>query len=755
MFNKIRESVAKQIEKYCDLEDWQSVRHGYFVYSYISFLILAVNKVYQCNTLFDVLEKAKKINLEDIEVLDYIKKINGVEELVQMLDISEEDLSISLHGLYQLFIANDFAVEGNHIVFSNGKNGRDVLGAYYTSESFAYEIAKKVINDYISEAAKDIKELTIIDNSCGAGEFLIAAIRNICEITGNEVQLSHIGNKIFGYDVDPIAVIIARLRIMFETKQDRVNSHIILGNPLIIEKKNSSVLEKFISAANGRFYNEVMSVGEDIQQYAIVLGNPPWEKVRFEEKKFLRHYYADEDVIENREKRKQLIEQCVQRNKLYYKSIESDYNTFKKSVKKNRMFQKSSCGEINTYALFTELSISMMKKGTIIGLIVKSSLLKMPVYKEFMEYLTEGKYLYDVFMFVNRNKIFNIDSREEFSVICLRKQEESNIRIALNLDEFENLDSATKTYLTPEMLKLINPETGMVPAVKNQNDLEFLVDIYKRNYIFGDVYNNVRYGRLVHFTNHADKIKKENETGYLPVYEGKFIEQYNSKYATFSEVKREDKYRSKASAIEIRTDMPDQYPVARFFIKEQFWNNLSKNFTEEYIIAWRSLTAASNKRTMIATLLPKLPTSQSLQIMQCSSKYEMLNVLALFNSIVFDYIVRLKMVGLDLTQTIVKQMPIPKKEKFAEKICFMGIEASIEKHINSRIRVIYNNDHRIDNFFDGIETYFITPDSSKKKLIYEIDILIGALYGINKDGMRNIARSFTGYYEKKELEEWF
>lgn len=34
----------------------------------------------------------------------------------------------------------------------------------------------------------------------------------------------------------------------------------------------------------------------------------------------------------------------------------------------------------------------------------------------------------------------------------------------------------------------------------------------------------------------------------------------------------------------------------------------------------------------------------------------MLHILALFNSVVFDYIVRLKMAGLDLTQTIIKQI---------------------------------------------------------------------------------------------------
>ena len=756
MLNRIRHCVAVQMEKYCDLSDWQSVRQGYFIYSYVSFLVLAANKVCQCDTLADVLKVAREINLEDQEVLSYIEKFNGVAEVMELIGFSEHDRSISLQELYQLFIANDFTIEnGKNIVFSNGKNGRDILGAYYTSEKFAYEITKKVFTDYKKKNGRNVNQLTVIDNSCGAGEFLIAAIRNISECITDESEYQCIEKNIYGYDVDPIAVIIARLRIMCETKQNRVNSHIRLGNPLILENGENAIVEKFVAASKGRFYSEIMAIGTEVQQYDIVLGNPPWEKVRFEEKKFLRHFCENEEDIENREKRKEFLERSKKENRNYYKAIDTDYSIFKKYIKQSEKFQYSSCGEINTYALFTELSIRMMKKETIVGLIVKASLLKMPVYKEFMKFLMNEKYLYDVFMFVNRNKIFNIDSREEFSVICLQNHSNDSIGIGFNLDKIEDFDMVERTYFSAEMLQWINPETSMIPAVKNKEELEFLLNAYNKNDVFGKNYADVHFGRLVHFTNHAQKIKKNIEEGYIPVYEGKFIEQYNARFATFAGMTDKDKYRSKASAVEIESEMTNQYPEARYFIEEHFWNNLSKNFTEEYIIAWRSLTAATNKRTMLATVLPKMPTCQSLQIMQCVSKTELLNLLALFNSIIFDYIVRLKMVGLDLTQTIIKQMPVPAEERFGDKICFKGVECSVEKHIHSRIRKLYIDDYRMDSLFEGVDVYDISSDISKKKLIYEIDLLICGLYGIKTDELKDIARTFTGYYCEKELEEWF
>ena len=141
--------------------------------------------------------------------------------------------------------------------------------------------------------------------------------------------------------------------------------------------------------------------------------------------------------------------------------------------------------------------------------------------------------------------------------------------------------------------------------------------------------------------------------GYLPIYEGKFIELYTGNYATFKGMNENEKYKNKATAIPIDDVTGTEYPEARFYIKSEIWDNLSKNFHEGYIIAWRSLTSATNRRTMLATLLPLIPTCQSIQILQLDNIDDMLQILVLFNSIIFDYIVRLKMAGLDLTQTII------------------------------------------------------------------------------------------------------
>ena len=437
----------------------------------------------------------------------------------------------------------------------------------------------------------------------------------------------------------------------------------------------------------------------------------------------------------------------------YYNSLLSDYDEAKKTFKKAELFRNSSCGEINTYALFTELSERMLNENGIAALIIKSSLVKMPVYKDFFGHLLDAGILYDVYMFTNRNKIFNIDSREEFSVIYMSNSMKNTIDVALNLDNYDDFDSCNKISLTGDELRLINPETGMIPNIKKLEDLKFLIEMAQRNKPFAETYGGCRFGRLVHLTNHSNVIKKEKKEGYLPIYEGKFIEQYTGKYASFKGMTDGEKYKNKASAKLIDNPQGSEYPEARFFIESKAWKNMAKNFNNTYIVAWRSLTSATNRRTMLATLLPLIPTCQSIQMLQLEDERQMLHLLALFDSIVFDYIVRLKMVGLDLTQTILKQLPVPDIDSYEKTINFNGVDASFSKHILSRLQVLYKDDCRISGVFSKYDLYDVTGD--RKEVIAEIDRLIGKLYGLNDGLIINIAKSFDSFYSKEEIAAYF
>ena len=156
---------------------------------------------------------------------------------------------------------------------------------------------------------------------------------------------------------------------------------------------------------------------------------------------------------------------------------------------------------------------------------------------------------------------------------------------------------------------------------------------------------------------------------------------------------------------------------------------------------------------MIATILPLAPMCQSIQLLQLDDERQMLHLIALFNSIVFDYIVRLKMVGLDLTQTIIKQIPVPATEQYDDLIEYKGIVASFSKHIISRLKMIYQDDNRLNQVFSKYETY--AADGNRRSLIAEIDQIIGYLYGLNNVSIKKLAYSFDSFYSKDEVAAYF
>lgn len=745
MIIELQNKIAEYINKTANLKSWQDIREKYFQYSYLAFMCLCANELNAGCGIDEVGKTICEYKLEDVKIITFVLTLPYAREFMDdILELLKKCQTGDINSIYQGYLSRDYTLSDNKIVFDGGKNNRDVLGSYYTQEDFANEITKKAIHDYFLDERKSKDSyVKIADYSCGGGAFLISACKLCIE--------KNIKIKIYGYDVDPIAILIARLRLTKEIKIDSQDITILLGNPLI-QNGEKELIEMFKLAATGRFYNSGMGiiVAKDMD---IVVGNPPWEKIRFEEKKFLSHYTSTEK-IKTRAERKLYIESIAEENKSFYNKFVSDYKSAKKSIKEDLRFCYSDCGELNTYALFTELSLRSLHKDGITGLIVKTSLVKMPVYSRFFRTISKHKNLYELYMFVNRKKIFNIDSREEFSVIYLKKSNKKDLKLALNLDTYSNFYEKEKIELSYEVLNTLNPDTGMIPNISSQEELHFLTSVYKDNQIFNLAYPNCKFGRLVHLTNHSSSIKKNLGEGYSPIYEGKFIEIYTGKYATFAGIDDVNKYKNKASANNIEDIDGQEYPQARFYIKNDVWNNLSKNFDDTYIVAWRSLTSATNRRTMLATILPLIPTCQSIQLLQLPGK-DMLHILAVFNSIVFDYIVRLKMAGLDLTQTIIKQIPVPDANRFNEEIEFLGENSSIEEHIFSRLKWLYTSDNRLESLFHDIQTYNIGSSKTRKQVIAEIDKLIATAYGIDDAMLKQIAKAFKKYYNKEEVEKWF
>lgn len=188
------------------------------------------------------------------------------------------------------------------------------------------------------------------------------------------------------------------------------------------------------------------------------------------------------------------------------------------------------------------------------------------------------------------------------------------------------------------------------------------------------------------------------------------------------------------------------WPESRFYVDKDLWEKYLQNYSEEYSLCWRSLTSPTNRRTMLAMITPTVPTCQSVQMLQTPDAEELIMLLALFNSIPFDYFVRIKMPGLDLTQSVIKQIPVPSQADYEEMVEFGGINCTLKKHIMSYAISILKEEDRLSGLLSPFKNSVYEvgeKDVSKKKKM--IDLLFKKAYHLDDAAYKEILRTFPKY----------
>ena len=404
------------------------------------------------------------------------------------------------------------------------------------------------------------------------------------------------------------------------------------------------------------------------------------------------------------------------------------------------------CG-LNSYAMFAELASRLTEKDGFAAIIVKSALVTSTCYSScFRHFVNQGS-LSEVFLFDNREKLFQIDSREKFCVLFFGGEHAGGIKVHYGLTKQEQILSSVPINVTSEELELINPETGLLPNVADSKEFSFLLRTHRSLSVFAKEFPKCHFGRLVHLTAHAEHISTKSEKTRVPIYEGKFIEQYDNRFSTFAGMSADERYQAKASARRQPGDSfvaPKPAPECRYFIDKKFWESFLDRYDQPYSLCWRSLTSPTNQRTMIASIIPSMPTCQSVQLLQTTPVEDLLMILALLNSKVFDFFVRLKMGGIDLTQSVVRQIPVPFREAWNSMVTLHGVDYTALDAVRALERLLYRNEPDLCGLWDGVpeiknaDNYYKTAADVRE----EIDKIIFQMYGLTSAEEKMVRNSF-------------
>lgn len=660
-----------------------------------------------------------------------------------------------LCDLHQWLICIDVALDDDGI-FTLGisKNPRDASGSYYTPSALSAEVAEHAFEMYIEKYGSDAirKPCRIADLSCGAGEFLVAAL----SCPSARRLLSHI--DIWAYDVDPSALIIAFSRVarfldLGDSRDGLVElaSGFVLGNPLVSatgELAETTRSEKELSYYLGLLYSEATAIDANLfpdEGFNVVLGNPPWEKIRFEDRKFFDLIAPEIAAIPNKNKREMAIAKLAEHDErgicsLYDLRSES-YKWFKESGRPDSL--KAIGGEPNTYVLFIQAALDRVANRYVVAQIVKSALMTAPAHASYSGSLIADGRVSEVHMFSNRRKLFPIDARERFCALFLSEGVPGCFSASFGNMESENFSSIDMVRICQSDLETLNPQTKTMVDLDSNDEYSLLLDMQCRFGSFENQYPLCHFGRLVHLTTHAQHISLESNNDSVGVFEGKFIGRHDSRYSTFAGIPESDRYRPKVrSRVMSDLEKRNSGPECRYYIDKEAWREISKNYVPGLMLCWRSLTSATNSRTMIATLCEFQPACQSVQFLQIDSVLDLCLLAGLFNSKAFDYILRKKIPGIDLTQAVIKQMPVPPKESYRQVIEFQGVSASVADHILLRLRCLYENDKAVANELEKIAAprYLCM---SREAALNDLDDLYCLAYGFSKEEKRVVRAAFA------------
>lgn len=165
----------------------------------------------------------------------------------------------------------------------------------------------------------------------------------------------------------------------------------------------------------------------------------------------------------------------------------------------------------------------------------------------------------------------------------------------------------------------------------------------------------------------------------LPLYEAKLIHQFDHRWATYDGNETRDLTAAeKADPLCVVTP---RYWVPAAEVEARL---AAKGWTRPWLLGWRDITNATNERTVIAAVIPRVGVGDKYLLMLIDSADAASFLVGLFNSLVFDYCARQKVGGTNLKFFTMKQLPVLPPGIFAQP-CPWNAALSVGEFVRLRV----------------------------------------------------------------------
>lgn len=508
--------------------------------------------------------------------------------------------------------------------------------------------------------------------------------------------------------------------------------------------------------------------------FDVVLGNPPWERVKLQEQEFFAA--RSEKIVKaaNAAARKKLIAALPAEDPELWKawcraSREAEGQSH--FVRVSGRYPLCSRGDINTYAVFAETMQMLLGAAGRVGCVLPTGIATDETTKLFFQDVMAKRALISLFDFENKGIFHEIDDRYKFCLFTLGRgahlctQTVELIFFAHATNEIE--DPKRRFTLSAEDIALLNPNTRTCPVFRSCRDAELTKAIYRRVPILIHRERdkqpevnpwNIRLNTMFHMSNDShlfrtrEQLIKEgwivngnrfcrDRAEYLPLYEGRFGHQFNHRFA--SQPGGEVREFSLTQLLDPTCFIEPQYWVGHEDANEQLSRRAGKCRTG--LLGFRRVARDTDERTCIAAIIPWGPASYGWILSSGPNALGLTLLCGIYNSFAFDYLLRSSLSQPSIPQGTFEQVPTIVPTVFEETCPWDNSQPFLRDWIIPRVLELTYTAWDLEPFAKDIG--YNTPpfrwDPERRFLLRaELDAAFFHLYGLSLDDSAYILDTF-------------
>jgi hypothetical protein len=294
-----------------------------------------------------------------------------------------------------------------------------------------------------------------------------------------------------------------------------------------------------------------------------------------------------------------------------------------------------------------------------------------------------------------------------------------------NVADLNSFPSKDDIRLSVNLIKRFSPDSFSIMEFKSPLDIK-IADKMFRYPLLGEKIEGAWYVNLTnefHMTNDSDIFHSSPAQGRIPLYEGKMIWQFQHAYAEPRYWVDERAGRKRVLVSDLDTGQILDY--------------------QSYRLAYRAVSANTNERSFIATILPKhvfCGHSLALEDVRSSSlsAKSRLVAVSLFNSFCCDWLIRQRMTN-NLSFFFVYQLPIPR---------LTSKDASFRPLVERAARLI-GTASEFDELLQDVfgpkathKTHGVSEPKERQTIRAEIDALVARIYDLTEEEFAHILSTY-------------